>query len=94
MDEPIVLCTIRADYAVHVAAGSSFEFTCSRCNHRVVLAPSGVDLKAREPQAQIVCMQCLTPEELPKSLIAAHHDRDALLRELRTAVPNPWRQRN
>lgn len=94
MAEEIVLCTMRADLAHEVAAGSSFDFRCSRCGHRVVLAPSGVRFKSEHPEASLVCMGCLTPEELPDDLRVAHHDQQALLSELATAIPNPWRNRN
>lgn len=89
--DEIIICTMRADIALEVTAGSSFEFTCARCNSRVVLSPSTIELKAAKPEAVVVCFQCLKPDERP-SRFAANDQQ--LLNEVRNRIPNPWRNRN
>lgn len=91
MSDGLIICTMRADVATEVTAGSTFDLKCARCDHRVTLSPSSVELKAAHPAAIVVCVQCLTPEEIPSRFAAPD---DQLLREVKNRIPNPWRTRN
>jgi hypothetical protein len=73
--------------------GSSFRFHCSKCNRRVMVAPSGLSLLRERPEIAIICLTC--------SYALKHEGTkfEGLTAEQRAeieqpSVPNPWKERN
>jgi len=86
----ILVCG-RAD-APRAAVNSDFTRFCSRCAHRVMIAPSGQRLLASHPDFEIICEECFTRIDVPED--AEFRVSVSLADEIRTAIPNPFLRRN
>ncbi len=89
--EPKVLVCSLAD-APMVARGSVFHHQCAKCGRRVAVAPTGQRFLKDNPQTQIVCLFCFTPEPEGRAELTA--SKEQILEEMRTATTNLRRSRN
>jgi hypothetical protein len=89
-EAPTLVCMPLAQAAM-VARNSTTNQKCSKCQQRVLLAPSGQRYLKAHPEAVIVCAPCFAPEPGDYEMAAP----DAEIRgEMATAQPNTWRNRN
>lgn len=88
-DEVFLVCE-HAD-ALMTTPGSSFKFHCSKCNRRVMIAPSGMNVLRDRPAVAILCLGCFygLKDAQFEGLTA---EQCAELRE--PSIPNLWRKRN
>jgi hypothetical protein len=95
MSKPANLVCARAD-AQFTVAGSTFERSCSRCNQRVMLSPSGKVYLERYTEAQLICTDCIIAEAgtKPVKTLGLAAPADVAAAELQQVVPNTWRLRN
>jgi hypothetical protein len=93
--EPIHLVFVPTT-ASRTVPGSTFDRHCFRCQRRVMMAaPTGRAWLKTYPTSQILCILCYRdrpPDDGGRRTLAASPAEIAA--ELRTAVPNLWRQRN
>ena len=90
-DEVILVCA-RAD-ALWTVAGSGFDFKCDKCGRRVMTAPSGRNYVKDHPLTGILCVDCWRRAGAP-AMSKPLCGWDDVLRELKTCIPNDWRERN
>lgn len=75
--------------------GTTFDRACAQCRARVMVAPSGRAMLARNPETVIICIDCAvsmmaeTGGTVELAATAAE-----IAREVRTSQPNTWRKRN
>lgn len=73
--------------------GTSYAFSCSRCQRRVQMAPSGQRF-ARANEVLIICLDCLEAEDIADCPPALTASPEEIAREIRSTQPNTWRNRN
>jgi hypothetical protein len=91
--EPIVLVCMLADYPSTVP-GSTFEHSCSHCDRRLMMAPSGQGFMREHPEAVKICFGCYRKIETPDDEWRLAGSKEQVLREISTSVPNDRRNRN
>jgi hypothetical protein len=77
-----------------MAAGSVFDRFCHWCGERVMIAPSGQALLKTMPELKIMCAVCFASMDADAEEILLPASIEELRREIATARPNTWRQRN
>ncbi len=87
-----IICS-RATVAL-VAPGSVFRYACSLCKARVVMAPTGQNFWAANPDLEILCWECFQSCGILGFQIGIAGDVADVLAEIDAAVPNTWRDRN
>jgi hypothetical protein len=87
----MLVCAPLASAAM-VARNSTTNQKCSKCEQRVLLAPSGQRFLKEHPDAAILCALCYSPNADDKPHLAAPEAE--ILAEMETAQPNTWRNRN
>ena len=95
-EDAVLLLCARAD-SPRTIPGSRFDLHCWICRKRVMIAPSGQKVLKRygERCVRVTCAICAA-EHFEAEIIRGHNinDWDEQIRELRTAGPNTWRERN
>jgi hypothetical protein len=82
-------------HAASMVAGTTFDRDCARCRARVMVAPSGQAMLARNPETVIICFDCairMMAETGGTVEFAA--TATEIASEVRTVQPNTWRKRN
>ena len=87
--EPEALVCAPAD-APYMIAGSTFGRFCSKCNARVMLSPSGAQMLTKRP-IPLICFICFRAR-FPRMAVRPWTEQQR--EELKTTVPNYWRERN
>jgi len=94
-DDRILVCML-AKQALFVTAGWKPEHKCGDCGEYVVVAPSGVAMLKQYPTTRILCLACLHMEypTIEPVGVELAGPVEQIVEEVRTAVPNTWRERN
>lgn len=92
MKTPDTMVCARSD-APFKASGSTFDKKCARCDHGVMMAPSGQAKLKQHPDMEIICAQCFFATSKPTEQIALAAEPEVILQEIAGAEPN-LRSRN
>lgn len=91
-DEIVLVCmSINAPF---ISRGSSVDRVCGTCGFHVMIAPSGQKFLRERPKTTIMCTACCAASTEDKEFRGFAADRETLLRECKTSMPNVHRQRN
>lgn len=89
----LVVCA-RAD-AIRKAPGSAFNRTCSECETRVMIAPTGQNFVKANPDAKIICMGCFFARHAEQvTEIGLTGTPEEIAQEVAEALENDWPRRN
>ncbi len=88
----VMICS-RADDAVMVTAGTTLQYFCSKCRQRVVMSASGQRVM-KEEAMEIVCIPCFKPPIGEADFRISAGSIEEAQKELETARPNTWKNRN
>jgi hypothetical protein len=89
-DQEVFLVCEHAEAPMNVP-GSSFRHRCSKCNRRVMVAPSGLQLLRERPGISVLCVTCFREFKDPK-FVGMNEEQIAEAKQ--PSVPNLWKERN
>ena len=94
MSDKICLICMEAT-AAFTTPGATYDRRCSRCDIRVMIAPSGQALLKEHPEATILCIRCYGEDDsLHEEPLRLPASPETIAAEMRLARANDWRNRN
>lgn len=75
--------------------GTTYTMCCHFCFQHVMVAPSGQQFLREHPAGvDLMCFRCYLKDHLYLGMPALAADVETVAREIRSAVPNLYRERN
>ena len=91
-EQEILICGRDTDRMI--IPGSALDQHCSKCGVRVMIAPSGQERLKRNPEMQVMCLQCAMPLIQDTDKLELASSPETTVDELSKAVPNTYNRRN